>query len=210
MKRSPDHRSERLIIFTRYPCPGKTKTRIIPALGEQGAADLQHNMTLHILRVAEHALRPGRTLEIRYEGGDASRVRQWLGNQVRHLNRQPKGDLGKRLKVSFGEAFAEGACSVVAIGADCPDITADVLDQAFGALLHDELVVGPATDGGYYLIGMNRLRPELFADISWGTAMVLEETLKKAEKIGSTLTLLKTLDDIDRPEDLTKIAAKLL
>jgi rSAM/selenodomain-associated transferase 1 len=93
--------------------------------------------------------------------------------------------------------------SVVLIGIDCPDLNAKLMSEAFQALNHHDLVLGPARDGGYYLIGLNKLIPELFRDINWSTEVVLQQTKNIAHKLDLAVAYLPTLSDIDRPEDLS-------
>jgi glycosyltransferase A (GT-A) superfamily protein (DUF2064 family) len=112
---------ERLIIFTRYPEPGRAKTRLIPALGAEGAADLHRRLTERTLATARRlATLRKLTLEVRYAGGDAALMRQWLGGGL-HLRAQGDGDLGARMREAFREAFEEGCYGVVLIGTDCPE-----------------------------------------------------------------------------------------
>jgi rSAM/selenodomain-associated transferase 1 len=193
---------ERLIIFTRYPEPGRTKTRLIPALGATGAADLHRRMTEQAIAIARQlAALQAVALEVRYSGGDAALMQQWLGANLR-LRAQSDGDLGARMREAFHEAFQQGCERVVIIGTDCPGITSGTLASAFAALRQSDLVLGPASDGGYYLIGLRRLIPPLFEGILWGTDSVLRHTLQIAEAADLRYSLLERLDDVDRPEDL--------
>jgi rSAM/selenodomain-associated transferase 2/rSAM/selenodomain-associated transferase 1 len=198
---------QRLIIFTRYPAAGTTKTRMIPELGAAGAAELQRQMTEHIrsradkLRKSHHL-----AVEIRYEGGSEKRMKQWLGSGFSYCH-QGSGDIGHRMGRALEDAFGQGYETVVIIGSDIPDITTNIMQKAFEALNQNDLVLGPAADGGYYLIGVARKtfrhwNPQLFNDISWGTDRVLPQTLGIAQKLGLNYSLLETLRDVDRPGDL--------
>ncbi len=186
------------MLFTRYPVPGQTKTRMILALGPEGAADLQREMTEHVMRAAG-GLRVG--FEVRFEGGSDEQMRDWLGADVT-VTPQGEGDLGERMARAFADRFSAGAESVSIIGADCPSVTGDLLDETFAALRRRDLVLGPAADGGYYLIGLRRPEPLLFADMPWGSDQVLAVTLRRAEHRRLTMHLLPELPDVDRPEDL--------
>jgi len=203
----PGLTSERLIIFTRFPEVGKSKTRLIPALGEYGAADLQRQMTEHIISTAAaESKRRGLTVGVCYEGGDASLMRGWLGDQFIYRP-QGSGNLGKRMSKAFVEAFGAGIEAVVIVGSDIPEITADIIQQAFEALQKNDLVFGPAHDGGYYLIGMRhaaalRANSRLFEGIKWGSGEVLAQTLQIAAALKFSVVMLKSLADVDRPEDL--------
>ena len=188
-----------LLLFTRFPEPGRSKTRLIPALGAVGAARLQSQLTEQTLRLAEaFSNRHDLALEIYFAGGDEEAMQQWLGPHI--CKRQVVGSLGDRMQHAFTQAFADGMTQVVLIGADCPGLSADILRQAFLALRDSDLVLGPALDGGYYLIGLKQSRPLLFDDIAWGSASVLQQTLAKAKALN--VSQLTPLHDIDRPQDL--------
>lgn len=194
---------ECLIVFTRYPEPGKTKTRLIPVLGAEGAATLHRQMTEHTLAQvrelqSEHPL----SVEVHFAGGNQQLMQDWLGSDV-VLQPQPEGDLGLRMASAFQTALESGKSGVAIIGTDCPALTAKIMAQAFGALTQHDLVLGPAQDGGYYLIGLRRLIPELFAGISWGTSEVRQKTVDIAQKLDLKISYLPLLADVDRPEDLS-------
>lgn len=202
---------ERLILFTRYPEPGKTKTRLIPALGEEGAAKLQQQMTEHILVQAVKLLedRPV-TIEICFEGGDKKLMESWLGAGFTY-RRQGNGDIGSRMGCAFEEAFSSEAESVVLIGSDIPGLTSEILENAFISFNEDsggnDVVFGPAEDGGYYLVGISGASSKvavekLFSKIEWGTNTVLKKSLEIAKENGLSFALLETLKDIDCPDDI--------
>lgn len=193
---------EHLIIFTRYPEPGKTKTRLIPALGKEGAAMFQRQMTEQKLDQAQklQTFFPV-SLEIQFAGGNEQLMQDWLGSNITY-KRQSEGDIGCRMASAFHQSFQTGMKQIVLIGTDCPDLNAKLMFQAFEALIQHDLVLGPARDGGYYLIGLNQFIPELFTGITWSTAEVLSQTLSIAEKLELAVAFLPTLSDVDRPEDL--------
>ena len=193
---------ECLIIFTRYPEPGKTKTRLIPLLGAEGAARFQRQMTEQTLAQVKElkAFRP-LSVEVHFAGGNQQLMQDWLGSDIIY-RQQSQGDLGRRMALAFKESFSAGMTGVVIIGTDCPDLNAQLMVKAFHALEQNDLVLGPALDGGYYLIGLRRLIPELFTGISWSTAEVLEQTIRIAERWMQAIAFLPLLNDIDRPEDL--------
>lgn len=193
-----------LIIFTRYPEPGKTKTRLIPALGEVGAAKLQRQMTEYTLSLVtiSHF-----STEVRFAGGNVQLMRDWLGSELIYQE-QGEGELGVRMARSLSSAFQSGATQIVIIGTDCPSLNAEILTTAFHQLQQHDLVLGPAIDGGYYLIGLQQFIPELFVNIDWGTAQVLAQTVKIAQKLNLSIFYLPELADIDRPEDLTTLDSR--
>ena len=195
-------RQARLILFTRYPEPGRTKTRLIPALGIQGAAALQRRMSEALVaQMTRFANQYPVSQEIRYTDGTQQSMAAWLSSDIPCLD-QGEGDLGDRLHRAFAQAFAQGCRPVVVIGADCPDLTPALFAQAFGALEEQNLVLGPAMDGGYYLIGLNLPAPALFTNIPWGSGEVLAATLQQAQALHLSTHLLEPLADVDRPEDL--------
>ncbi|NJP11900.1 MAG: glycosyltransferase [Leptolyngbyaceae cyanobacterium RU_5_1] len=178
------------------------KTRLIPALGADGAADLHRQMAEHTLvQVQKLQLKYPVGVEVRFVGGNHDLMRCWLGRDLGYVL-QGDGDLGARMARSLQPAFSAGVTQIVIIGTDCPQLDAVLLEQAFEALHQRDLVLGPATDGGYYLIGVRRFVPELFAGIAWSTPDVLQQTVAIAQKLGLAIAYLSTLSDIDYPEDL--------
>jgi rSAM/selenodomain-associated transferase 1 len=182
--------SSRLVIFTRFPAPGLAKTRLIPLLGADGAARLHKRLTE---RAVAEAQATGLRLQVRTTGAPPEAF-GWLGDL--DFVDQGEGDLGARM----ARVFAEGPAMVV--GSDIPGMTAAHLLRA--ATLHErhELVLGPAEDGGYWLIAMKRLLPELFAGIAWGASEVLAETRRRARLLRVHSADADTLRDLDMPYDL--------
>jgi uncharacterized protein len=191
-----------LIIFSRYPEAGKTKTRMIPALGALGAAKLQREMTEHTLKTA---IALGSVsdiaIQIHFAGGEIQLMKKWLGADFDYIP-QAAGDLGTKMRLAFDFAFRSGNQQVVIIGTDCPDLDQEILTTAFNSLAHHDLVLGVAADGGYYLIGLHRPIKELFQNISWGTEQVLSQTKNIAQQLKLDVDYLPTLGDVDRPQDL--------
>ncbi|MGD2126039.1 MAG: TIGR04283 family arsenosugar biosynthesis glycosyltransferase [Desulfobacteraceae bacterium] len=192
---------DRLIIFSRYPVPGQTKTRLIPALGRVGAADLQRELTEKALKTARR-FGSGKDveLEVRFEGVSEHKMRRWLGSAALFSNQGP-GDLGERMRVAFLEAFQKGCRRVVLLGTDIPGISTNLLEKAFDGLIDKDLVVGPSRDGGYYLLGLKG-PAKIFQNVPWGTGEVLEKTLALAKDQGLSVLHLDPLIDIDTEEDL--------
>jgi rSAM/selenodomain-associated transferase 2/rSAM/selenodomain-associated transferase 1 len=199
---------ERLIIFTRYPEVGTTKTRMIPILGAEGAANLQREMTEHVLsQVAGPSASNDLAIEIRYDGANEELMRRWLGSEFEYVL-QKGDDVGERMHRAFEDAFESGATSVVIIGTDIPDLTARVVKDAFKVLKQKEMVLGPAKDGGYYLIGFPKIAfspavADLFAGIKWGENDVLKKTINAATGLGISYSMVDELQDVDRPKDLS-------
>ena len=192
-----------VIIFTRYPVTGRCKTRLIPALGAEGAARLQRRMTE---RVCDAALSTGDDVTVRvcYTGASRRCFQAWLGDAPVY-DRQVRGDLGCRMHRAFENAFSAGAGSVIAVGSDVPELTADLIKSAVVQLEQNDGVIGPAADGGYYLIGMKKLHPELFTGCDWGADTVLNQTRTVMCRLGLKVAELPVLNDVDRPADLDRI-----
>jgi uncharacterized protein len=197
----------RLIIFTRYPEAGKVKTRLIPALGKTGAAALHRKMAEQT--IAQARLYAGE-IEVRFTGGNQQLMHEWLGPGL--LYREQQGaSLGEKISSALTEAFTQGKNKVVIIGSDCPRLTVKHINTAFQALAGEsELVIGPATDGGYYLLGLCKYNQELFSEISWGSNHVYRQTMDAATKLSIKTTSLEYLADVDQPDDLTLWANRLL
>ncbi|MEB3225284.1 MAG: TIGR04282 family arsenosugar biosynthesis glycosyltransferase [Synechococcus sp.] len=189
-----------LIIFTRYPIPGQTKTRLIPALGAEGAAHLQRQLTEHTLQTVKALT--DIDISIYFAGGSLPQMQDWLGDEWT-LQAQQGKNLGDRLIHAFQTSNQQGYDKTVVIGIDCPGITSVILETAFLNLDAAEVVLGPALDGGYYLIGLRRNMPELFTDMPWGTEQVFQETQTRSQRLHLSLALLPSLQDIDYPEDLS-------
>ena len=202
--------SEKLIVFTRYPEPGTTKTRLIPVLGKAGAANLHRLMAQKAIARAI-SLQNSRPLsvEIHHTGGSQQQMQDWLGNDIIYQN-QIDGDLGARMTAAFQKSFDSGVDKAAIIGTDCPTLKAEIMAQAFEEMSQHDLVLGPAKDGGYYLIGLRRAIPELFGGIKWGTSEVFASTRAIAQNLDLNIAYLPTLADIDLPEDLLRLDLSIL
>lgn len=192
-------------IFTRYPVSGQAKTRMIPALGPEGAARLHQRLAERAVAVAREVRgERGVAVTVWSTGGCHRDFRAWLGPDLCFRD-QGSGDLGERMRDAIAQALARGAARALVVGTDVPGIRADTLRQAFDLLADHDVALGPAGDGGYYLIGMNRCHPELFTGIDWGSEHVAEQTRAAIRRLGLTVAELPVLDDIDRPEDLAQL-----
>lgn len=201
--------SSRIILFTRYPVPGKCKTRIAAELGDENAAETQRALTECICGT----LRSFRantccTAEIAYAGASESLFRHWLGAGFQYRE-QADGTLGDRLASAAERAFEEGAGDVVILGADCPYIRQEHLAAALNGLEVADIVFGPADDGGYYLVALrNSARPHLRAlfpaDFPWGTDSVLDRSCARAEDAGLQAGFIARLPDVDYSDDVRR------
>ena len=204
-----------LVVFTRPPVPGACKTRLIPQIGKAGAAAIAARLTEAARQCAHEWLR---TVEA--ESGSArvalcvagaidSTCREsfadWL--PFASIQAQAEGDLGNRLEQAVAERFRDGAGRVIVVGTDCPGLTAAHLLEATRALASHEVVLGPALDGGYTLIGLRRPIPELFRDMPWSKPELLAATRRRMQGERLTWYELQTLGDVDLAEDLPRLAA---
>lgn len=194
---------EKLMIFVKNEEAGKVKTRLAKFVGDEKALEIYGVLLRHT-----HAL--AAPLKVKKE--------VWYSRFIEENDLWSKGgfekeiqegeSLGERMSAAFKKTFKEGFGKAVIIGSDCGELTQDVIRQAFLHLKKHDVVLGPAADGGYYLLGMNAYYPELFSEISWSTGQVLTQTLDKAKKIGVNTTLLQQLNDVDEIKDWELIKEK--
>lgn len=182
-----------VLVFLKAPRSGYVKTRLATTLGSAAANDVYRELTERQMAEIPALWR----LEVHYAPrGARPEMITWLGKRPRYRLQRGEG-LGPRLTSAFGAAFAAGANRVLAIGADCPDLDTASLHHASQALDTTDVVLGPAKDGGYYLIGLRRHLPGLFAEIPWSSAAVLRTTLRRARALGVSVHLLEEKEDID-------------
>jgi uncharacterized protein len=192
-----------LIMFVKNPEPGQVKSRLAAALGGGEAARVYRAVTEELVSaVGPSSKGAGYAMAVAYSPADAAEdMRTWLGNGIQ-LMPQTGEDLGERLHNAFKDGFARGYKKIVIIGSDCPAVTQELIIEALHKLVRHDVVIGPATDGGYYLIGLRQAVPELFNGIAWSTDQVLAQTLKLCCSRRLSPALLPELRDIDHPEDL--------
>ena len=191
--------AEQLLIFARHPALGQVKTRLARTEGPEAALQVYRELLRHT-RAAADGLAVAKILWLAGdESATGSAFEAWAGYQQRP---QPAGDLGERMHQAFAAAFDSGATAAVIIGTDCPELTTEHLNAAFQQLATHEVVVGPARDGGYYLLGMRNLVPEFFQNKAWSTDAVLATTLADAARLGLRVAHLPVLSDVDNAEDL--------
>lgn len=193
-----------LILMARWPVPLRCKSRLAAGLGPQRAARVQQRLLQHGLGVmALAAQRQGIALRLAMAGvGPRAALREARRLGLGDVVLQGQGCLGVRLQRQFGRAFATGHQQVVLVGSDLPQLAPADLVGAFAALERHPLVLGPAVDGGYWLIGLRRPAPPLFCGVAWGGEQVLAQTLSRAEGMGLDWALLRQQADLDRPGDL--------
>ena len=195
---------QRLIVFLKAPRPGAVKTRLATTLGAAEACGAYCLLVETLLR----QLAALENVELCFAPDDAgSEIMPWAQPTWR-LTAQGTGALGSRLDRAFRRAFDEGAKRIVIIGSDCPEVSASDIQAAWTALLPYDVVIGPATDGGYWLIGLRAPQPGLFEDIPWSTNAVLRETLDWCRAAGLTTHLLRELSDVDTEADWRRFLAR--
>ncbi|HWA84662.1 MAG TPA: TIGR04283 family arsenosugar biosynthesis glycosyltransferase [Opitutus sp.] len=185
-----------LLVFLKAPRPGFAKTRLAAALGPERALDVYRALVVRQLR----EIPAGWPVEIHFTPADAeAEMRAWLGPMPSYVA-QTDGDLGRRLRHAFAGAFDRGASRVIVIGGDCPELDDDTFHETALRLARADVVLGPAVDGGYYLLALRRAAPSLFSNIPWGTSHVLGTTFARAGRLGLARELLVPKSDVD---DLT-------
>jgi rSAM/selenodomain-associated transferase 1 len=190
----------RIIIFAKAPVPGKVKTRLIPALGEIGAARLAHemlqatvaqalaaNLSIPELCADPHPLDPD------WDG--------FLPTQHLRITAQGEGDLGERLARAAKRSILLGE-HVLLIGTDCPSLDSNRLRAGASALADHDAAIHPTKDGGYALLGLRKFDPGLFEGIAWSSDQVARQTIERVESLGWSLWIGETLRDVDEPADL--------
>lgn len=196
-----------LQIFARAPVAGECKTRLIPALGATGAAELQKRLTRHALQTAMvwRATHAGARVELWCApGADHPDFTACANEFAVELRDQSAGDLGARMWLALVGALRNGQRPVL-IGTDCPWLDVAAIDRLHQTLAHHDCAFIAADDGGYVAIGLARAVPELFAGIAWGGAKVMAQTRERARKARATLAEIGRLPDIDVPQDLTRL-----
>ncbi|MEJ2010111.1 MAG: TIGR04282 family arsenosugar biosynthesis glycosyltransferase [Acidobacteriota bacterium] len=186
-----------MAVFARAPIPGKTKTRLIPALGPEGAAEFHRALVFDALgKVAKLKVESARYL---FAAG--GKIPQEMVPGTFQLERQTGRDLGQRIERAFAQLLRRHS-RVVVIGTDSPALAPSMLRLTLEELRSTEAVLGPCPDGGYYLIGLRRTARGLFSGIRLGTEFALEDTLDSLLAHGFSCSVLEPCPDIDRPQDL--------
>ena len=193
-------RDRALLVFARNPVAGQVKTRLIPALGAEGAVAVYRRLLAGTLAAAHAANSDTLSLWIDQPSPNAELLDSIAAYDT-DWHPQSSGDLGARMQHAFESSLA-GHRHVVLIGSDCPEFSAAYLHQAFDALQRCDLVIGPASDGGYVLIGMNTSHAALFESIPWSTDRVLAVTRQRLAGLGLSCHELPALRDIDTADDL--------
>ena len=187
-----------LLIFIRNPELGKVKTRLAKDLGAEEALRIYQKLLDHTRNIV---LKTAAACYL-YYSDFIDKEDAWSNVDFKKFL-QPQGDLGDRMLKAFDHALTENDAAII-IGSDCPGLTETILQTAFNQLKNNDFVIGPAMDGGYYLLGMKKLAPRLLLDMTRSTDKVFEETVRRMEQMGASYYVLPVLSDIDYAEDWEK------
>ena len=190
-----------LLVFLKAPRPGQVKTRLAAEIGDEAAARVYRGLAERVLaQTAPEAPDTYRRLVFFTPADAHAEIAAWLPGET--LVAQEGADLGQRMDGAFAEAFARGATRAALVGTDVPRLTRAHVREALAALGQQAVVIGPAADGGYYLVALRERRPELFRGVDWGTAGVCSATVERASSLGLAVHFLEPLRDVDTAADL--------
>ncbi len=196
------------MIFVKTPIPGRVKTRLIPALGEEGASSLYEKIALHCIRVANDSAIGSVDIWCT-PSSDHAFFAECVRKFPVNIYEQIEGDLGQRMAYAFSETLKRNPYAIL-IGSDCPSLTCEDLQAAKEALKKgNDAVIVPSEDGGYVLLGLRRYAQELFSGISWGTERVLDQTRESLRRLGWHWKELPERWDVDRPQDLERLKREI-
>ncbi len=209
-------KNSQILIFLKFPAPGEVKTRLAAEIGDETAAVVYRRLVRDVLRVV--SLAPTDGVRILFDPPEREAdIRAWIeaewpGNDAENLEFAPQtgGDLGNRLSAAIEAAFAEGTRKVAAIGTDCVEILPKTFAETWDRLDTYDVVFGPASDGGYYLIGLSRFHPKLFENIAWSTENTLDQSVERAVELDLRIGSLPVASDIDTAEDWAAQKRKIL
>jgi rSAM/selenodomain-associated transferase 1 len=196
-----------VILFVRLPEKGTVKSRLAQSMDEDLVLRLYENMVLDTIDMLTRGRFPFRICFT--PSGARDQIVEWLG--LEHLSFPQTGDgLGDRMEEAFACVFTGGVEEALLIGSDIPGLTTDVLEEAFAALLTNDAVIGPASDGGYYLIGFRKrsFEPGIFHDMIWSTGTVFRETMDRLHGGSLKVHVLPELTDVDTLEDLKTLMSQ--
>ncbi len=187
-----------LIIFVRNPILGKVKTRLAETLGAENAVKIYQKLLQHTHDITKDIVAEKYIFYADYISHD-----DLWENEIYHKEMQNGLNLGERMENAFELLFDKGYKEIAIIGSDCYDLAAEILLTAFEQLKNVDIVIGPAKDGGYYLLGMNIFIPQLFENKNWSNNNVLSETIRQIHSYNYSLYQLQMLNDVDEEKDIT-------
>ncbi|MDZ4847332.1 MAG: TIGR04282 family arsenosugar biosynthesis glycosyltransferase [Chitinophagales bacterium] len=186
-----------LLIFMKNPVLGKVKTRLAKTIGEAKALEVYHLLLEHTFKITTSVSCD----KFIFYSDHVEQNDNW-GKNGHHQELQEGNDLGERMQNAFSHVFVQDYDKAIIIGSDCYELTSEMIEKAFNALDTRDAVIGPAKDGGYYLLGMKSMHSQLFESKRWSTDSVLQETVNDIQKMKLKLVMLETLNDIDEVDDL--------
>lgn len=194
-----------LLIFTKNTIPGTVKTRLAKDIGDTKALEVYEYLLAYTQQITQNLPATDKVVYYSHyiEANDL-----WSNDYYQKLVQQGE-DLGGRMNNAFVEGFDQGYTSTVIIGSDCIEITQEIIQEAFEALKVNDFVIGPARDGGYYLLGMNQLYSSVFQNKTWSTDTVFQDTMRDLESISSKIYQLPQLSDVDTVQDLSLLQIDL-
>jgi len=186
-----------VLYFVKYPEPGKVKIRLAKSIGNEAAANAYRGLAESGFRTLQELAGDEFKVTVMFDPpGKESEIKEWLSGASGYVAQQGN-DLGERLTHAFRKSFSEEACAVIALGSDTLGLKKEVIEKAFDSLQYYDVVIGPAKDGGYYLIGCKEIYESLFENIPWSTPEVLKATLGWTREEGLSHCLLPELEDLD-------------
>ncbi|HTE23839.1 TIGR04282 family arsenosugar biosynthesis glycosyltransferase [Flavitalea sp.] len=188
---------EALIIFTKNPIHGQVKTRLATTIGNDKALAVYKQLIHYTIEITDQLPVP----KFIFYSDSIEPDDNW-SNNIYSKKLQSGAGLGEKMKNAFSDLFTQGYSRVLIIGTDCPELSPAIITAAFDSLNNHDIVIGPARDGGYYLLGMKKLYPGLFDNISWSTDQVLQQTLLACAQSRLSNLLMEELSDIDTEKDL--------
>jgi rSAM/selenodomain-associated transferase 1 len=198
-----------ILLFVKYPEPGRVKTRLAATLGAEAAAAVYRELVAEVCA----RLPASDSIVVLFDPPEReAQIRQWMEESLPCTARfwpQGNGSLGERLSRAFDAAFAHGFQKVAVIGSDCVELEPAIFSQAWEALENVEGAIGPAEDGGYYLMALRQPCAALFEEIPWSTEEVFEKTVQRAQTAGIGFHRLPKLRDVDTEEDWRLIKARI-
>jgi len=199
-KKTSKSKTDSIIIFMRYPRSGQVKTRLAKTTSSEFATIFYKSCAENIVNITKRISSVNRFAFFSNDN-ERKEIKSWLGGKLFYAH-QEGDDLGSRMKNAFEKVFNTGSQKVIILGTDIPDLSKELICRAFNNLDKHDVVIGPSKDGGYYLLGINKLHSKLFEDIKYSTSSVLFETLERVKDLNLSCQLLPVLPDIDTEEDL--------
>jgi uncharacterized protein len=187
-------------VFAKYPEPGKVKSRIAREIGEDQAVKIYRSLAERVFEETTPNQGEYRRIVFYHPRTMKAGFEKWLPGE--RLIPQRGRDIGQKMKNALNDLFTLGAKQAAVVGVDIPDLDRDIIKQCFVELGSADVVIGPALDGGYYLIGMKKLHPKVFRGIPWSTGRVYEATIEILRRLRLNVSTLERLSDIDTVEDL--------